>query len=94
MTPLNPLTPAILQSQSLQRTQSASKNQQIRKGQVLARNVAATDDTFEHAVESTDRVDPSHDQDPQKNPQQRRGGKREEKSDVDDEQPPRIDLTA
>jgi hypothetical protein len=92
MTPLNPLTAAVLQSQSLQRAQSTSKNDQIRKSHVLARNVAATADTFEHTVESTDRVDPSHDQDAKKDSQQQ--GKRKKKPGAADGQAPHVDVTA
>ncbi|HLL90423.1 MAG TPA: hypothetical protein VK324_14080 [Tepidisphaeraceae bacterium] len=91
MTQFNPLIPAILQSQIGPRARAVSKNQQIRKTQILARNVAATEDTFEHTVESADKIDPAHDQEPQQDPRQRR---KKRPTDRPDDAPPQVDLTA
>ena len=93
---VNPLAGNLAQSASVaQRQQSASKAQQIRREQVLRKDVTATGDQFEHQVESCEDLNPVHDD--------RQGGGRRGKPPhptnppppaEGDDGPPHIDLTA
>ena len=91
MSQVNPLAGAILQSITSQRQIGVEKEQQVRREQVLERNIAAEDDRFEHQVESSDTVTPTNDG--QSNHDQH-GRKKQKKGKDDGQEEPHIDLTA
>jgi hypothetical protein len=86
----------VAQGGQLERTQASDKTRQVRREQVLSKNVAARDDELEHQVESADAVASVHDDqnhsDPQKRHQQQQP-KRDETA-PDGDEPPRLDVTA
>ena len=71
MSQINPFIGSILQSTTVQRTQSAEKNAHVQRAQNRAKDSAASGDQFEHQVESSDALVSIHDEDPQ-HPQQRK----------------------
>ena len=93
----NQLAAPLAQSATVSRQQTTDKAQQILRSQAVKRNVAATgSDTFEHTVESSEEIKPIHDE-----PKQQEGGrpkrqprKRQTDSRDDDDDAPRIDITA
>jgi hypothetical protein len=88
---LNPLSGAILQSITAQRELVVEKEQQVRREQVLEKNIAAEDDRFEHQVESSDTVAPANDG----QSKQDQGGRKKQKNGKNEEQEkPHIDLKA
>ncbi|HZZ41971.1 MAG TPA: hypothetical protein VFE58_03475 [Tepidisphaeraceae bacterium] len=89
MTQFNPLAGSILQSSQVARQQAATKSAQIRRAQLLERNVAQRDDEMEHQVESSEELTPTHDrQDDEGQP-----GKQKQRKDGEDDKP-HVDLTA
>jgi hypothetical protein len=88
---VNPLAGSLAQSTAVTRQQSTDKSRQIRHAQTLRKDVAAAPDSFEHQVESTEELNPIHDErresrqqgKPKPNPQQTEG-----------EEPPHIDVVA
>ncbi len=72
MTELNPLAGAILQSIQSQRDAGIEKERQIRREQILSKNVAAQDDRFEHQVESADQLPEVNDEERQQHEKQKR----------------------
>jgi hypothetical protein len=92
---INPFSGYIAQGGQVERGQVADKTRQVRREQVLSKNVAARDDELEHQVESADAVVSIHDdQNPsgQQQPKQQRPQK--DPSETDGEEPPRLDVTA
>ncbi len=60
---VNPLTGNLAQSGSVvQRQQSVTKAQQIRREQALRKDVTASGDHFDHQVESCEELNPIHDE--------------------------------
>jgi broad specificity phosphatase PhoE len=96
MTQFNPITGAALVGQQISVRQTDDKAAQIRRAQETARNIAARTDRFEHVVESTEEVDPAHDEDKKKD--QKRGKSKPhpqaETDTPDDQDRPKLDLTA
>jgi hypothetical protein len=93
MTQINPFTGSVLQSTTVQRTQSAERDRQIQRAQSLAKNAAVASDRLEHQVESAEELRPIRDE-PQNQPRQRRrSGKRRPDEQTPDE-PGHLDLTA
>jgi hypothetical protein len=88
---LNPLSGAILQSITAQREVGVEKERQVRREQILKKNIAAEDDRFEHQVESSDTVAPTNDGQSRRDQQ---GRKNQKKGKDQDEGEPHIDLTA
>lgn len=80
MSQINPFIGSVIQSTAVQRTQSAERNAHVQRAQNRAKDSAATGDTFEHQVESSDALASIHDQDAQ-HPQQRRQKHRPTKPD-------------
>jgi hypothetical protein len=92
MTSINPFSGYVAQSAAVERTQATDKSRQVRRTQDLSKNVAARDDELEHQVESSDAVAAIHDEEhPQQQPQQQHG---HPKPAEDDEEAPRLDITA
>jgi hypothetical protein len=93
---VNQLAGSLAQSASVTRQQSTDKSQQIRRAQVLKKDTATAADVFEHQVESCEELAPVHDD--QRQPQQRRGGKRKPANlpnnqvNTEDEPPSHIDV--
>ena len=71
MSQINPFIGSIIQSTTVQRTQSAERSTHVQRAQNRTKDSAATGDTFEHQVESSDALTSIHDEDPQ-HPQQRK----------------------
>jgi hypothetical protein len=97
---VNQITGALAQSNAVTRQQSADKSTQIRRAQLLRKDVAARGDSFEHQVESTEELSPIHDDQSSKNgkgKRQKRSNSRATNSGDDDNSPPpppSLDLTA
>jgi len=62
MSQINPFTGAIIQSTFVQQRQGDDKERQIRRVQNLGKNAALQGDRLEHQVESSDALQPIHDQ--------------------------------
>ena len=71
MSQINPFLGSIIQSTTVQRTQSAERSTHVQRAQNRTKDSAATGDTFEHQVESSDALTSIHDEDSQ-HPQQRK----------------------
>jgi len=90
---VNPLTGNLAQSGIVvQRQQSATKAQQIRREQALRKDVTAAGDHFDHQVESCEELNPIHDE--------RKDGRRDQPQpdaapagDERDDDKPHIDIT-
>jgi hypothetical protein len=94
MTQINPFVGSVVQASGVQRTQASEKDQQLRRAADVQKNAGLAGDRFEHAVESAEAVDPVHDEQ-QKNPKKKRPpNKKSKKSTDDQDQEPRLDLTA
>ena len=94
---INPLAGALAQSGNVTRQQSADKAQQIRRAQALRKDVAAASDTFEPHVESTEELNPIHDEQKRPDPRRRRKPKppaTNPPSPDEEQPPPRIDVVA
>ena len=94
---VNPLAGSLAQSTAVTRQQSTDKSRQIRHAQTLRKDVAAAPDSFEHQVESTEELNPVHDE-RRESDQQRRGASHPQ-SERDGErpegdEPPHIDVVA
>ena len=95
---VNPLAGSLAQSAAVARQQSTDKSRQIRHAQTLRKDVAAAPDSFEHQVESTEELNPIHDERRGPGQQQQRGGSHPQ-SEQDGErpegdEPPHIDVVA
>jgi hypothetical protein len=92
---INPFAGSILQSTNVQRTQAAEKDRALQKARDKQKNSAGGTDLFEHTVESSEAIPPSHDdedtQDPRKRKQKKRGGFQQKNQEGDK---PRLDLRA
>ncbi|MGH7213277.1 MAG: hypothetical protein ACREIT_00640 [Tepidisphaeraceae bacterium] len=96
MNTINPFTGSILQSSQAQRLQSSEKDRQTRRIDALKKNVAAPGEETEHQVESSQALEPVHDDDSQKDPRQPKRPphpSRDTEAEGDDDVP-HIDLTA
>ena len=96
MSQINPFLGSIIQSTTVQRTQSAERSTHVQRAQNRTKDSAATGDTFEHQVESSDALTSIHDEDPQQ-PQQRTPKHPPKKptslqSGKEGEEPPHIDV--
>ena len=94
MSQISPFIGSSVQASDVQRTQAAQKDQQLQRSSDLKKNAGLSGDRFEHAVESSEEIDPVHDeqkQDPKKNRQSRKHG---QKDDSQNGSEPRLDLTA
>jgi len=89
MTQLNPFVNSVLQSGVVQRQQAAVKQAQIRRTQQLAKNVAAEDEQLESQVENTEELKPVR---PEQDSDQR--PHKDNEPPKDDDEKPRLDLTA
>jgi hypothetical protein len=92
VTSINPFSGYVAAGAQLERTQAAEKTRQVRREQVLSKNVAARDDELEHQVENTDAVTPTHDDDQQ--PRQQQQPRQDPPTEGGDDKPPHIDITA
>ena len=91
MTPINPFSGYVAAGSQLERTQAAEKTRQVRREQVLSKNVAARDDELEHQVENTEAVAAAHDD---QQPGQQQQSPREGPPTPEGDEPPHIDVTA
>lgn len=90
--PINPFSGYLAQGAQLDRMQAADKTRQAKRANVLSKNVAARDDEMEHQVESTEQINPVHDQEGRQQDQQSGQQKRPPHSEPED-QPPHLDVT-
>lgn len=92
---INPLAGSYAQSTQVQRQQSADKQRQVRRTQVVQKNVALQDDQLEHQVESSEELPPLHDEQPEHEQQKRRKrGGADTNADENEDDHPHLDLTA
>jgi hypothetical protein len=92
---VNQIAGALSQSTAVTRQQSADKSQQIRRAQLLRKDVAARGDSFEHQVESAEELSPIHDdQSPKNGKGKRQKTKPPRANGNEDTPPPNLDLTA
>ena len=94
MSEINPLTYAVVQNIQAQRQMAVDKERQLRRAQALEKDAAAHDDEMEHQVESSEQVEPIHDeaQMQQRRPQRKPPQRQHDEDEVG--KPPHIDLTA
>jgi len=93
MDTINPLAGYLQQSVQVERSASDDKQRNVRRSQVLEKNVAAQDDELEHQVESTEDIVQIHDEQKDQPPGKR--SKRHPQPTTDDkDKPARLDLTA
>lgn len=92
MLPIPPLASAAFAASQVQK-QSEANADQIRRVQSRKKNTAASGDEYVHTVESSEELQPIHDEDPK----QQQGRKKQSKhrgQDKPDDDRPRLDLTA
>ena len=94
MSSINPFSGYVAQGGQVERAAATDKSRQIRRQQVLTKNIAVRDDELEHQVESSDAIAPVHDDQQQKNPSQQQEQQKDQKKPKDGEEPPRLDVTA
>jgi hypothetical protein len=93
---INPFSGYVAQGGQVERSQAADKTRQVRREQVLSKNVAARDDELEHQVESADAVVSIHDDQNPSGQQQQRQQQQAKKDPpaAEGEEPQRLDVTA
>lgn len=91
---VNQIAGNLAQSTSVTRQQSADKTRQIRRAQALRKDVAAPADTFEHQVESSEELNPIHDEQAQRDSKRKRQQSAAPKPPAPNDATPGIDLTA
>ena len=95
MSSINPFSGYVAQGGQVERAAATDKSRQIRRQQVLTKNIAVRDDELEHQVESSDAIAAVHDdQQQQKNPSQQQDQQKNQNKPQDGEEPPRLDVTA
>ena len=94
MSSINPFSGYVAQGGQVERAAATDKSRQIRRQQVLSKNVAVRDDELEHQVESSDAIAGIHDDQQQKNPSQQQEQQKDQGKSKDGEEPPRLDITA
>jgi hypothetical protein len=92
MTHIPPFSYLAVQGIEAQRTAAAEKQRQLRKAQAQEKNLAAHEDELEHLVESSEEVQPIHDEAGKQ--QNRRKRQTPDHKEEEDGKPPHIDLTA
>ncbi len=92
MLPIPPLASAAFAATQVQRL-SEEKSDQLRRVQSRKKNAAATGDEYVHTVESSEELQPIHDEDSKQQQQRRKPTRHPDPSKGDDEQP-HLDLTA
>jgi hypothetical protein len=93
MTQFNPIFGAALPGAIAQQQLAAQKTQHIRRQQAAARNIAATGDRLEHAVENVDIISAVSDDKPRDQKPPNKQKKRRPQSLPADE-PPHVDVKA
>ncbi len=92
MLPIPPIAyAAYAGTQSIRQTEE--KTEQVKRAQTEEKDSAAAADRYEHTVESTDEVQPIHDEE-QKHPEQEKHGKHHRQNDGDEDDLEHLDLTA
>ncbi len=93
MDTINPLAGYLQQSVQVERSASDQKQREVRRAQVLEKNVATEDDELEHQVESTEDVVEIHDEQHEQ-PPSKRSKRHPPQPPIDEDEPPHLDLTA
>jgi hypothetical protein len=91
MSSINPFSGYVGQAASVEQTQAVEKSRQVRRSAELSKKLATRDDEMEHQVESSDEIVAIHDE--QGSQQQDRPRQQQTKGE-DEEEPPRLDVTA
>jgi hypothetical protein len=89
---INPISGAALAAALAQEQLAAEKNRHIRRQQSLQRNVAASADRFEHAVENAEEISPVHDEQDRRPPPRKPPDHHQADEDADGQEPPHIDV--
>lgn len=92
MSQINPITYFAIQGLEAQRSEAADKQRRLRRALVQEKEMANHEDVVEHQVESSEEVQPIHDEagKEQRRPKPQLAHHKEE----EDGKPPHIDLTA
>ena len=94
MSQINPFIGSAIQASDVQRAQATDKDRHLQRSQDLKKNAGLSGDRFEHAVESSEEIDPIHDEQKQDAKKKRQSHKHPNQDDSQTEEPPRLDLTA
>jgi hypothetical protein len=92
MSSINPFSGYVAQGGQVERAAATDKSRQIRRQQVLSKNIAVRDDELEHQVESSDAIAAVKDDQQQNSPQQQQ--RKDQPKDDEAEEPPRLDISA
>lgn len=93
MTQINPLAGSILQSTQVQRQAAVEKDRQVRRRQEAVKDAGTHGDEFDHQVESSEAINPIHDEHKRQS-QQSKQGPHQNPDDADDDSADHLDLTA
>jgi hypothetical protein len=93
MSQINPFIGSAIQATGVQRAQSAEKDRQLRRAADLQKNAGLSGDRFEHAVESSEALQPVHDEQ-QNDPKKKRPQHKPQEQENLDEPESHLDLTA
>ena len=94
MSQISPFLGSAIQASDVQRAQATDKDRHLQHSQDLKKNAGLSGDRFEHAVESSEEIDPIHDEQKQDGKKKRQSNKHPHQDDSNDEDQPRLDLTA
>ena len=93
MLPIPPLASAAYAATQVQR-QTEEKAQQVRASQFRKKNSAAAADEYVHTVESTDEIQPIHDEDTKQQQPRKKPDRHGQPAADEDDEMPHLDLTA
>jgi hypothetical protein len=90
MSAINPFAGYVAQGAQIERAQAADKTRQLRREQILSKDVAARDDELEHQVESAEAAAAIHD-----DAGGQGGNRRQQRPNRDGkDEPPHLDIKA
>jgi hypothetical protein len=91
MNPFSPIVGSILQSSQAQRLAAGDRVNQVRRAQQFRRSIAIAEEQLDHQVESSEELQPIHEDRDEDHTKDRRP-KRDQQDSKDNE--PRLDITA
>ncbi len=92
MMPINPITGAILGTPAAERAAAGEKTAQLKRIERNRKNTP-TGDTFERSIDSADELEPIADEHQKQQPR-RQQQRRKDATQAQDEDPPKLDITA
>jgi len=94
MLPIPPLASVLAAGVQQVQRHTEEKAEQVRRAQNRKKDSAATEDEYIHTVESSDEVQPIHDEDPKRDQPRKPPHKRDGKPGEDQDDHPHLDLKA